>query len=60
MAPPFLHALAVRLSQAWINRHLASDLSLSVLANQAGMSERSFSRHYAEATGRRPPAPLSG
>jgi transcriptional regulator GlxA family with amidase domain len=38
----------------WINKHLASDLSLSVLANQAGMSERSFSRHYAEATGRTP------
>jgi transcriptional regulator GlxA family with amidase domain len=38
----------------WINRHLASDLSLSVLANQAGMSERSFSRHYAEATGETP------
>ena len=38
----------------WINRHLADDLSLSVLANQAGMSERSFSRHYAEATGYTP------
>jgi transcriptional regulator GlxA family with amidase domain len=38
----------------WINRHLAGDLSLSVLANQAGMSERSFSRHYAEATGQTP------
>ena len=38
----------------WINRHLASDLSLSVLADQAGMSERSFSRHYAEATGQTP------
>jgi AraC-like DNA-binding protein len=36
----------------WIN--LASDLSLSVLADQAGMSERSFSRHYAEATGQTP------
>jgi len=35
----------------WINRHLADHLSLAVLANQAGMSERSFSRHYAEATG---------
>jgi transcriptional regulator GlxA family with amidase domain len=35
----------------WINRHLADDLSLSVLADQAGMSERSFSRHYADATG---------
>ncbi len=38
----------------WINRHLADDLSLSVLASQAGMSERSFSRHYAEATGQTP------
>jgi transcriptional regulator GlxA family with amidase domain len=38
----------------WINGHLASDLSLSILANQAGMSERSFSRHYAEATGQTP------
>jgi transcriptional regulator GlxA family with amidase domain len=35
------------------NQHLAGDLWLSVLADQAGMSERSFSRHYAE-------APLSG
>jgi transcriptional regulator GlxA family with amidase domain len=38
----------------WINRHLGDDLSLSVLADQAGMSERSFSRHYAEATGQTP------
>jgi transcriptional regulator GlxA family with amidase domain len=38
----------------WINGHLADDLSLSVLADQAGMSERSFSRHYAEATGLTP------
>ena len=38
----------------WINQHLAGDLSLSVLADQAGMSERSFSRHYAEATGQTP------
>ena len=36
---------------AWIARHLADDISLTVLARQAGMSERSFSRHYAEATG---------
>jgi transcriptional regulator GlxA family with amidase domain len=35
----------------WINVHLTSDLSLSVLADQAGVSERSFSRYYAEATG---------
>jgi transcriptional regulator GlxA family with amidase domain len=38
----------------WVNAHLASDLSLSILAGQAGMSERSFSRHYAEATGQTP------
>ena len=35
----------------WIDAHLADDLSLPVLASQAGMSERSFSRRYAEATG---------
>ena len=38
----------------WVNRHLANSLSLSVLADQAGMSERSFSRRYAEATGQTP------
>lgn len=38
----------------WINSHLTEDLSLSVLADQAGMSERSFSRRYAEATGQTP------
>lgn len=38
----------------WINDHLADDLSLSILADQAGMSERSFSRHYAETTGQTP------
>ena len=38
----------------WINGHLAHDLSLSVLAAQAAMSERSFSRHYAAATGQTP------
>jgi transcriptional regulator GlxA family with amidase domain len=38
----------------WINGHLASDLSLSVLAAQAGMSERSFSRHYTQAIGQTP------
>ena len=38
----------------WIGRHLAEDISLPVLARQAGMSERSFSRHYLEATGRTP------
>jgi transcriptional regulator GlxA family with amidase domain len=38
----------------WVNDHLGRDLSLSVLAEQVGMSERSFSRHYAEATGQTP------
>jgi transcriptional regulator GlxA family with amidase domain len=38
----------------WIKGHLGDDLSLSVLADQARMSERSFSRHYAEATGQTP------
>jgi transcriptional regulator GlxA family with amidase domain len=38
----------------WINRHLADDISLDLLASQAGMSERSFSRHYVEATGLTP------
>ena len=38
----------------WIRSHLADHLSLSVLAHQAGMSERSFSRHFAEAAGQTP------
>jgi transcriptional regulator GlxA family with amidase domain len=38
----------------WISKHLGSDLSLSVLADHAGMSERTFSRRYAEATGQTP------
>jgi transcriptional regulator GlxA family with amidase domain len=38
----------------WISKHLADDISLPVLADQAGMSERSFSRHYVEATGLTP------
>lgn len=38
----------------WIGTHLGADLSLPVLASRAGMSERSFSRHYLEATGRTP------
>jgi transcriptional regulator GlxA family with amidase domain len=38
----------------WIREHLAQDLSLRVLAGEAGMSERSFSRHYAESTGLTP------
>ncbi len=38
----------------WISEHLAKDMSLPVLASQAGMSERSFSRRYTEATGLTP------
>jgi transcriptional regulator GlxA family with amidase domain len=38
----------------WIGKHLAGDISLPALARQAGMSERSFSRRYAEATGLTP------
>jgi transcriptional regulator GlxA family with amidase domain len=38
----------------WINKHLANEISLPMLADRAGMSERSFSRHYAEATGLTP------
>jgi transcriptional regulator GlxA family with amidase domain len=39
---------------AWVNANLGCDLPLAVLAAQAGMSERSFSRHYLEATGLTP------
>jgi len=38
----------------WISKHLSEHLPLQVLADQARMSERSFSRHYAEATGLTP------
>ncbi len=38
----------------WIVTHLSDHLSLPVLARQAGMSERSFSRHYTAATGLSP------
>ena len=38
----------------WIDTHLSGDLSLPMLARQAGMSERSFSRRYLEAMGRTP------
>ena len=38
----------------WIGTNLDSDLSLSRLAVQSRMSERSFGRRYAEATGMTP------
>jgi transcriptional regulator GlxA family with amidase domain len=36
---------------SWMVGRLTDDLSLPALARKAGMSERSFSRHYVEATG---------
>lgn len=39
---------------AWIAGHLDSDLSIATLAARAGMSERSFVRHYHAATCRTP------
>ena len=38
----------------WMGSNLSRDLSLPLLAERAGMSERSFSRHYLEATGQTP------
>lgn len=38
----------------WISAHLDRDLSLPVLADQAAMSARSFSRHYHDAIGLTP------
>ena len=38
----------------WLAGHLAGDLSLSRLAAQAGMSERTFLRRYREVTGMTP------
>ena len=38
----------------WIREHLSDDISLPKLAREAGMSERSFSRHYLKATGLTP------
>ena len=36
---------------AWMSGRLSGDLSLPTLARRAGMSERNFSRRYAQATG---------
>lgn len=38
----------------WIADNLHADLSLPALADRSGMSERSFSRHYARTTGLTP------
>ncbi|SKA25948.1 Transcriptional regulator GlxA family, contains an amidase domain and an AraC-type DNA-binding HTH domain [Consotaella salsifontis] len=39
---------------AWIADNLGGDLSLAALAEQTGMSLRSFCRHYRQSTGRTP------
>jgi transcriptional regulator GlxA family with amidase domain len=39
---------------AWMAAHLHADLSVVALAGRAGMSERSFVRHYSAATGQTP------
>src|SRR5882724_5572997 len=39
---------------AWMAENLRRDLSIASLADAAGMSERSFVRHYRQATGRTP------
>ncbi|WP_434609769.1 GlxA family transcriptional regulator [Pseudomonas sp. R1-7] len=39
---------------AWIAEHLTRDLGLSSLAAEAGMSDRSFVRHYRAETGQTP------
>ena len=38
----------------WIDAHLERNITLPVLAERAGMSERSFSRRYMQATGMTP------
>lgn len=40
--------------QAWIADNLTGDLSVAALASASGMSERSFVRHYHQATGTTP------
>ncbi|MDB6141576.1 MAG: putative AraC-family regulatory protein [Pseudomonas sp.] len=39
---------------AWIAEHLDADLSVAILAERVGMSERSFVRHYRTETGSTP------
>ncbi|MFJ2411349.1 GlxA family transcriptional regulator [Pseudomonas sp. NPDC087814] len=39
---------------AWIAEHLTLELNIATLAAQAGMSERSFVRHYRSETGQTP------
>lgn len=39
---------------SWVAEHLTHDLSVATLAARAGMSERSFVRHYRSGTGQTP------
>jgi transcriptional regulator GlxA family with amidase domain len=52
--PPERHQARFDVLHAWIAQHLRTPLRLTDLADQAGMSSRSFSRHYLAATGRTP------
>ena len=45
---------------AWIGENLAADLTIPALADRAGMSPRSFARHYRAATGRSPAEAIEG
>jgi transcriptional regulator GlxA family with amidase domain len=45
---------------AWIAENMASDLSIAMLAGRAGMSERSFVRHYRAQTGVTPARAIDG
>jgi len=47
---------ALRELQAWIAGHLDVDLSIPVLADRAGMSERSFARAFRREVGQTPAA----
>ncbi|WP_062120123.1 GlxA family transcriptional regulator [Aureimonas sp. AU40] len=55
-APLALQASDARFEtlHGWIAAHIDRDLSLSALADQAGMSLRTFCRRYREGTGRTP------
>lgn len=44
----------------WIQAHLGGDLSVDALANQAGMSPRTFARLYMGRTGRTPAKTVEG
>ncbi|WP_155911960.1 GlxA family transcriptional regulator [Methylobacterium sp. 77] len=45
---------------AWIAENLSADLTIPALADRAGMSPRSFARHYRADTGRSPAEAIEG